>query len=59
MTVKEIIKELSRYNENADFEIVVNGCPQDFEICYGYSDGCTPANCECIHFMVNTVVENI
>ncbi|MGN0173975.1 MAG: hypothetical protein ACI39F_06000 [Acutalibacteraceae bacterium] len=59
MKVKEFIEKLNKYNKNADFNIVVNGCPKDFEICYGSSEGCTHANCDCVDLMVDTVAEEL
>ena len=46
MKVRELIDKLMEYNANAEFELVINGCPTHFTINYGYSDGCTKNNCE-------------
>lgn len=59
MKVKEILKELSRCNENAEFGVVVNSYQKDFEICFGGTEGCTRENCDCVNLMVDTVAENI
>lgn len=58
MKVKEIIKELSKYNEEAEFYIVVNGEKKPSEICYGGGDGCTPESCQSVVFMVDTPTES-
>lgn len=57
MKVKELIEKLNKYNPNADVEVVVNGYPESFEICYGSSEGCTPTNCDCVDLMVETPAE--
>lgn len=54
MKVKDLIKKLNEYNQNADVEICVNGMPQEFEICYGGSEGCTKSTCDEVVFMVGT-----
>ena len=57
MKVYELIEKLNRYNPKADIKICVNGKPKEFEICYGDSDGCTPANCDSVVFMIDTSTE--
>lgn len=57
MKVYELIEKLNRYNKNADVGVCVNGMPKEFEICYGTSEGCTPANCDSVDFMVETESE--
>ncbi len=57
MKVREVIDKLSHYNGNAEFCIVVNGRTKPFEICYGNSEGCTPQNCQCVDFMIDTESE--
>lgn len=52
MKVKELIKKLEEYNQNANIEICVNGRPQEFEICYGGSEGCTKSSCDEVVFMI-------
>jgi len=58
MKVYELIEKLNRYNPKADVEIVVKGAPKEFEICYGGSEGCTPANCDSVDFMIDTPLES-
>lgn len=48
MKVKELIEKLNEYNQDADVEICVNGMSQEFEICYGGSEGCTKSSCNCV-----------
>lgn len=57
MKVYELIEKLNKYNPKADVEICVNGKPTEFEIGYGTSEGCTPATCDSVHFMVDTPAE--
>lgn len=54
MRVYELIKKLNEYNQNAKVEICVNGMPQEFEICYGGSEGCTKSTCNEVVFMIGT-----
>ena len=54
MKVKEIIEKLRNYNEEAEFHVVVKGQIKPFEICYGYSEGCTPTNCQSVSIMLDT-----
>ena len=58
MKVKEIIEKLSKYNEEAEFNIVVKGRIKPFEVCFGSSEGCTPKNCQCVDFMIDTESED-
>lgn len=57
MKVFELIDKLSRYNPKADINVVVNGYPKLFEICFGTSEGCTPETCDCVGLMVETSTE--
>lgn len=54
MKVKKLIEKLNEYNPNATVEICVNGMPQEFEICYGGSEGCTKSSCDEVVFMIGT-----
>ena len=57
MKVKELIEKLGEYNPEANFYVVVNNYPTDFEICYGTSEGCIKENCDSVDIMVNGVCE--
>ncbi len=57
MKVKEIIEKLNKYNGEAEFEVVVKGRSEPFEVCYGSSEGCTPLNCEEVCLMIDTEPE--
>lgn len=57
MTVKELIEKLNECNQDADVEICVNGMPQEFEICYGGSEGCTKSSCHEVSFMVGVACD--
>ena len=59
MKVKELIEKLNEYNQNADVEICVKGMPQEFEICYGGSEGGTKSSCHEVCFMVDTCNEEV
>ena len=59
MKVKELIEKLNTYNPDANIDVVVNGYPKEFEICYGCAEGCTKENCECVSLHVNTCEEQI
>ena len=54
MKVEELVEELYYYNPNAEIQVVVNGTPKEFEICFGSSDGVNKWNCEDVSFMVET-----
>jgi hypothetical protein len=58
MKVKELIKKLNEYNPEANFYVIVNSYPKDFEICFGTSEGCTKENCDSVDIMVNCESEN-
>ena len=55
--VKEMIKELSHFNPEAELSIVVGSTARSFEICYGFSEGCTKANCKCVDLLVDSTCE--
>lgn len=57
MKVRELIEELSNYNQEAEFEIVVGDNPEKFEICYGNSEGCTKSKCDVVSIFVNSKKE--
>ena len=57
MKVYELLEELNKYNSNTVIEVVVNGCPKPFGICFGSSEGCTPLSCDCVDLMVETPTE--
>ena len=38
MKVKELIEKISKYNPEADFNIIVDSMPTEFEICFGRVD---------------------
>ena len=57
MKVKELIEKLSEYNQSANVEICANGMPQEFEICFGTSEGGTKLSCDCVDFVVETTCD--
>lgn len=58
MKVKEIIAELSKYNGEAEFNVIVKGRAKEFEVCYGSSEGCTRLTCDCVDFFIDTETED-
>lgn len=48
MKLKELIKNLSEYNPEADVEIVVGSSSRPYSILYGTSEGCTPKSCDTV-----------
>lgn len=59
MKVKELIEKLNTHNPEANFYVVVNSYPKEFEICCGYAEGCTKETCECVSLYVNTREEQL
>lgn len=57
MTVKEIIDKLSKYNLDAEINVVVDGYTRPFTICFGDSEGATKTNCETVDLMVDDICE--
>ena len=57
MTVKEIIDKLSKYNLEAEINVVVDGYTRPFTICFGDSEGATKTNCETVDLMVDDICE--
>ena len=53
MKVKELIEKISKYNPEADFNIIVDSMPTEFEICFGRSEGCTMKDCESVDLFVD------
>lgn len=58
MKVYELVKKLNGYNQTADINVVVNGCPKEFEICSGGSEGWSPIDCDSVDLMVDTSCES-
>ena len=57
MKLKDFLDKLSRYNLEADVNVVVGSEPKKFEICYGGGDGCTPENCDSVDLFVESICE--
>lgn len=53
MKVKDMIKELSFFNPEAEVNVVVASRPLPFGICFGGSEGCTKSNCGGVYLMVS------
>lgn len=54
MKVHQFIALLTRYNPEADVNVVVDGRPMEFELCCGSSEGGTPKTCDSVDLMVDT-----
>ena len=52
-----MINKLSEYNLDAEINVVVDGFDRPFEICFGYSEGVTKANCETVDLTVGDIGE--
>ena len=59
MTVKEIIDKLSKYNLEAEINVVVDGYTRPFTICFGDSEGATKTNCETVDLMVDDIYDEV
>ena len=57
MTVKEIIDKLSKYNLDAEINVVIDGYARPFTVCFGSSEGVTKTNCETVDLMVDDIGE--
>lgn len=57
MKVKDMIKMLSLFNPEAEFNIVVGSESRPFEICFGSNEGCTKSNCDSVDLFVNSNAE--
>lgn len=55
--VKDLIKELSLYNPEADVSIVVGSRDMPFTICYGSGEGCKTTNCDYVYLLANSTTE--
>ena len=45
MKVKELIKELKKFNQDADVWVSVSGRLKELSISWGYAEDCTKENC--------------
>ena len=62
MKIKELIEKLNEYNPEAIFGICINGRPlkeNQYEICYGSSEGVTKKNCEDVDILCYPNIERI
>ena len=40
MKVKDVVRELLKYNQEADINVISNNKPYNFSFAYGTSEGC-------------------
>ena len=59
MKVKELIRKLVEYNQEADIRIIVNNSPRPFEISFGSSEGVTKEDCDNVSFLIDCKQEQI
>ena len=62
MKIKELIEKLNEYNPEAIFGICINGRPlneNQYEICYGSSEGVTKKNYDDVDILCYPNVERI
>lgn len=58
MKVKDAIKELLKYNQDADLSVVANNTPYDFSFAYGSSEGVTKKNCDSVSLYIEKANTN-
>ena len=58
MKVKELIKELAKYNSEAEVQAVAHCKSQIFSISYGSDEGCTKENCDHVSFYLDELCIN-
>lgn len=59
MNVTTLIDLLKKINPEAQVEVIVDSMPVEFEIGYGETEGCTPADCTVVTIMVDTTQEQV
>jgi len=52
-TVKELIEELSKYNQEARVGVVVHCRSEEFSIAFGGAEGVTPETCDSVSLYVD------
>ena len=57
MTVQDVIYKLSEYNQEAEFNVVIDGFAKPFKIYFGSSEGVIKTNCENVDLMVGDISE--
>lgn len=64
MKVKDVVKELLKYNQEADINVISKNTPYKFSFAYGTSEGCTKENCESVslylenEFNMDDIIDN-
>ena len=52
MTKAELVRYLEKFPDNAKVEVCVDSYPEEYELLYGNSEGCTEATADTISFHV-------
>jgi len=57
MTVSELKEMLKGFNPDAEVMVVVDDKGEDFDINYGWKEGCSQLNCDMVFFDTNRSTE--
>ena len=53
MKVKEVIKQLKQYNQEAEVNVITDDMSHKFSLCFGSSEGVTKETAENVSFYVD------
>jgi len=57
MKVKDLIKELLEFNQEAEISVIVHNCSESFILTWGDSEGATKKSCTCVGLYVDRLCE--
>ena len=55
MKLKDLMKQLCGYNQEADVSVIVHNKREEFSLSCGGGDGCTKENCSSVGFYVDNL----
>lgn len=55
MKVKDLIKELLEFNQEAEISVVSHNCPESFTLTWGWREGSTKKSCTCVGLYVDRI----
>ena len=58
-TVQELINILQEYNPDAEFKVIIDCYPKNYDISFGTSEGCIKANADQVMISVDISDNNI
>lgn len=58
MKLKELVKKLQEYNQEAEVNVIAHNKGYKFSLTYGGGDGVTKDNCESVAFYVDDLNDN-